>query len=348
MKLLSYKIKHTTKNTLPLSMQIMMQIMMQVFLGLLLLSNSVNAGTTAGNTSYDATPEQWLEKMQRASIEESYQGTFVFSRGEMSSSMSIVHRYHEGEEQELLKQLDGEMGEIVRQGNQVMCVFPDNRVVELEKTKHSNKIVQSFSNFLPNQTNYRLQLIGECRLVERPCIKLAIKAVDTHRFSYALWLDKQTGLLLKSVLKNSDGLSLEQFQYTSISFPDKISDTSLEPMNSGSLVKHVMIPHVKKDVTWPSEINWKSEWVPPGFLPVNSNEQQGGNVLIFSDGLANFSVFIEKIEVDMMPEGASQVGATVAYTQTFTFKSHQYSVTVIGEIPAMTAMLVAESVKPVM
>ena len=49
-----------------------------------------------------------------------------------------------------------------------------------------------------------------------------------------------------------------------------------------------------------------------------------------------------------MPEGASQVGATVAYAQTLTFDSHEYGVTVVGEIPPMTAMMVAESVKPKM
>jgi len=325
--------------------------LVQIVFGLLCLSSLANADTSPENSLAETlvsenTPEQWLEKMQLASMTENYQGTFMFSRGGMSSSMSIVHRYQNDEEQELLKQLDGEMGEIVRQGNQVMCVFPDNRVVQLEKAKYSNKIVQSFSNFMADQKNYRLENVGECRQVERPCIKLAIKAVDQHRYSYFLWLDKQTGLLLKSALKNSEGVDLERFQYTNITFPEKISDKALEPMNAGSLVEHVIIPSVQKDVSWPPEIMWRSDWVPPGFMPISGNDQLGGNVLVFSDGLANYSVFIEKIEDNMMPEGASQVGATVAYALTLTFNSHQYGVTVIGEIPAMTAMLVAESVKP--
>jgi len=327
--------------------------LVQVLLGALLLSSIANADTlsesaVAENYSSENTPEQWLEKMQSASMEENYQGTFMFSRGQMSSSMSIVHRYQNGEEQELLKQLDGEMGEIVRQGNQVMCVFPDNRVVQLEKAQYSNKIVQSFSNFMPDQKNYQLQSLGECRQVERPCIKLAIKAVDEHRYSYFLWLDKETGLLLRSALTNNEGVDLERFQYTNITFPDEISDKALEPMNSGSLIKHVMIPAVQKDMSWPSKMMWKTDWAPSGFMSINGKDPLGGNVLVFSDGLANYSVFIEKTEDDMMPEGASQVGATVAYAQTLTFNSHQYSVTVIGEIPAMTAMLVAESVKPKM
>ena len=294
----------------------------------------------------EKSPEQWLEKMQLASMVENYQGTFMFTRGNVSSSMSIVHRYQEGEEQELLKQLDGEMGEIVRQGKQVMCVFPDNRVVQLEQATYSNKIVQSFSNFMPEQNSYDLEVLGECRLVERPCTKLAIKAIDKHRYSYTLWLDSQTGLLLRSALKNHEALELERFQFTNISFPTKIEDEALKPMNSGSSVKHVWVPTVQKDIKWPSKTKWKSDWVPPGFMPIAGTDQSGGNVLIYSDGLANYSVFIEKINDNGMPEGASQVGATVAYSQILTYESHQYNVTVIGEIPAMTAMLVAESIKP--
>jgi sigma-E factor negative regulatory protein RseB len=343
MKILSHKIAGTV------SMNLFSLI--PILFGLMLLSTIVIAdasfeSTSAKNYSHENTPTQWLEKMQIASMHENYQGTFMFTRGGMSSSMSIVHRYQNGEEQELLTQLDGEMGEIVRQGNQVMCIFPDNRVVQLEKSTYSNKIVQSFSNFMPDQQNYHLQNLGDCRQVNRPCIKLAIKAVDQHRYSYFLWLDKQTGLLLRSDLKNNEGLDLERFQYTNISFPEQISDKALEPMNAGPLVEHVIIPVAQKDLTWPSEIKWKSDWVPPGFMPIGGNEQVGGNVMIFSDGLANYSVFIEKIKANRMPEGASLVGATVAYAQTLTFNSHQYSVTVIGEIPAMTAMLVAESVKP--
>jgi len=310
---------------------------------LLTWSNIVNAELLS-----ERSPEQWLKVMQYASVNENYRGVFMFSRGEMSSSMSIVHRFQNDEEQELLKQLDGEMGEIVRRGSEVMCVFPDNRVVQLEKSKYSNKVVQTFASFMPEQQNYQLKNLGPCRQVARPCVKLSIEAEDQHRYSYFLWLDKQTGLLLKSVLQNNQGVDLERFQYTQIEFPTTISDVDLVPMNEGSLVEHVMIPSVKKDLQWPSEITWQSSWVPPGFKKINGEYKAGENVMVYSDGLANYSIFVEKIQEGMMPEGASQVGATVAYAQVLKFNSHPYSVTVIGEVPAMTAMLVAESVKPLL
>jgi len=314
-----------------------------VSFALLILSSIVNAEDLS-----ERSPEQWLKVMQRASVNENYRGIFMFSRGEMSSSMSIVHRFQNDEEQELLKQLDGEMGEIVRRGSEVMCVFPDNRVVQLEQSNYSNKVVQTFASFMPEQQNYQLKNFGPCRQVERPCVKLSIEAQDQHRYSYFLWLDKQTGLLLKSVLQNHEGVDLERFQYTQLEFPATINDADLAPMNEGSLVEHVMIPTAKKDLQWPREIMWQSRWVPPGFKKISGENKIGENVMVYSDGLANYSIFVEKIQEGMMPEGASQVGATVAYAQVLKFNSHPYSVTVIGEVPAMTAMLVAESVKPLL
>lgn len=292
------------------------------------------------------TPIDWLEKMQKAAIEEDYMGTFVFSRGDMTSSMRIVHRYKNNIEEERLTQLDGEMGEIVRRGKEVMCVLPGNRVVKLKEDKMSNKVVQAFANFMPNHAFYELELKGHHRLIDRSAINLAVQARDAHRYSYLLSLDKQTGLLLKSSLLNADGASLENFQYTDISFPVTIPDEELHTIKEGTIVTHEYIPPVKSDQNWPSHMMWSINWIPPGYMQVNQADEPGDNVMLFSDGLATYSVFIEMIEKDLMPEGASMVGATVAYTARLESNDHQYSVTVVGEIPPMTAMKVAESVKP--
>ena len=62
----------------------------------------------AGHSHADSDQaKEWLSKMRTAALQESYRGTFMFSRGEMSSSMRVVHRFHDGQEQERLTQLDG-------------------------------------------------------------------------------------------------------------------------------------------------------------------------------------------------------------------------------------------------
>jgi len=262
--------------------------------------------------------------------------------------MNIVHRYFEGVERARLRQLDGEMGEIIRNGETVMCVFPDNRIVQVEQSALSNKFTQDFVNFMPEQSQYELSIIGRDRMAERPCIILGITAKDSHRYSYRLWLDEEYGLLLKSALRNADGKDLEHFQYTQVEFPVSIEDKELESMISGDLMAHEEVPAVKKDKLWPSQTMWKTSWIPEGYMQINGENQAGDNVMVYNDGLATYSVFIENIKENTMPEGASQVGATVAYVQQYEFGMHKYNVTVIGEIPVMTAMKIAESVEPSM
>lgn len=294
------------------------------------------------------TPMEWLSLMQSAAMENDYRGTFVFSRGPMLSTVQVVHRYDNGVEQERLTQLDGEMGEVIRNGTEVMCVLPENRVVKLEKDAFSNKVLAVFSEFMPDHEMYALEVAGFERLIGRHSVEIAVRAVDEHRYSYRLWLDRDTGFLLKSVLHDIEGKELEQFRYTNLELPAKISDEELSPLRQGDAILHKMISSPGKDQNWPTEMLWDLSWVPQGFSSLGRSSQPGQNVLVYSDGLATFSVFVEAVDDQMMPEGASMVGATVAYHQRVMTGKHHYAVTVMGEIPAMTAMKLAKSVKPVM
>ncbi|MDX1453009.1 MAG: MucB/RseB C-terminal domain-containing protein [Oleiphilaceae bacterium] len=315
---------------------------MQILLALLFALSSVIA---RGDTSQI---EVWLSRMQTAAIEQNYRGTIVISRGNMSSSLRVVHRFADGVETERLTQLDGAMGEIIRHGNNVMCVFPDNRVVQLEKNKFANPVVKAFADFMPDSRYYELALLKEQRLVNRATVNLRVAARDQHRYTYDLWLDKPTGLLLQSSLLDANGKELERFRFTQIEFPDVINDEELEPMHGGKIVAHEFIPPVPVDQRWPDNVMWQVNYVPPGFDAVSAALKPGDNVMAYSDGLASFSIFVERVAADMMPEGASMVGATVAYADKFESDGHHYAVTVVGQIPAMTAMMVAESVRPKM
>ncbi len=66
--------------------------------------------------------------------------------------------------------------------------------------------------------------------------------------------------------------------------------------------------------------------------------------LVYSDGLASVSVFVEGGVTDADAQvGMSQVGATVAYTTIV----DGYLVTVVGSVPLATAKMIAMSVRSV-
>ncbi len=290
----------------------------------------------------------WLMYMQQASVEQNYTGRFMFSRGPMSSAMSISHQYEGGLEKERLKQLDGEMGEIVRDGERVMCVFPNNRVVEVEASPLSQNFTQKFVGFMPGKTHYSLAIKGKERMIERSCVVLEISADDEDRYSYKLWIDEEKGLLLKSELLDAQGAALERFQYTQIAYPKTLDAAIFKVVGEGQTIKHEVIKTQDKGMSWSTALMWQVSWLPKGYEKINGQAREGENIMVFSDGLSTFSVFIESVGKGAMPEGATQVGATTAYSTDHSVAGHEYHVTVVGEVPAMTAMKVAKSVKPLM
>jgi sigma-E factor negative regulatory protein RseB len=303
--------------------------------------------TPVSFASDDLSAEQWIAKMREAATYSSYRGTFMFSRGDMSSSMRVVHRFKDGEEQERLTQLDGEMGEILRRGMEVICLVGEHNLVKLEKGEFGNPVSSSFKEYMPGQAHYRLEKRGIERVVNRPAKKLLVEAQDLMRYSYRLWLDHETGLLLKSQVVGDDGQSLETFQFTSLEIPTQTKEDEFTfDMDSEAVVMRT-IPMSQPDKLWPSGVQWNVAWVPSGFKTMSA-PGNGRDVMLYSDGLASFSVFVEKRKDEMLPIGASMVGATTLYFSEFAHEGMAYAVTVVGEIPAMTAMKVAKGVKAVM
>ena len=99
-------------------------------------------------------------------------------------------------------------------------------------------------------------------------------------------------------------------------------------------------------------MRWEAGWVPGGFAMASwdirrtPSKLKSINTLMYSDGLAAFSVFIEA----MPPAGAGQMvsrqGATVAVTNLVEGPADErHLVTVVGEVPTETARRVANSVR---
>lgn len=332
----------------------------QICMCFLLLAPSVKAVAAISGNSASNSPsfqsnrsgEAWLERMALAMQTQSYRGVFVYTRGEISSSMKVIHRYKNGEDREKLVQLDGEMGEILRTGDEVVCVLPGNRVVSLEQSIPSGPFAGAFARTLmPKKEHYLITVEGEGRIAGHQAVKIAVMAKDSYRYNYLLWLEKESGLLLKSSLINTKGDVLEQFHYTSLELADNISDAELDPNNMGDVYSHESLPSIQASSDWPAKMQWRIGWLPSGFMPVNKGLSGKGvisssNVQVFTDGLASFSVFIEKPGKGSMPEGASVVGATVAYAHRLQWNDHDYMVTVVGEVPIAAAMKIAEKVVP--
>ncbi len=310
---------------------------------LLLVFILLPAGATAAESALD-----WLVKMNAAVQSENYTGNFVYRHGDQLEAMRIVHRASNGTHRERLISLNGEAREVIRNNRDVICYLPTRKSVLVEHRKSSEK---SFPALLPQKLDqlsswYRLGLGSGDRVANRATQMVYIKPKDAYRYGYHLWADRKSGLLLRANLVNEKGEVVEQFMFTDIRIGQKIRNIDLKPAYSGKKWEWYREKAIQPDSK--HNVRWKAARLPMGFSltrRIMRNKPMDNLLvehLVYSDGLAAVSVFIEpqgkkgKHKI----KGTTGMGAVHAFGTVV--KSHQ--ITVVGEVPAATVALIGKSI----
>src|SRR5690554_60048 len=296
----------------------------------------------------EKTAADWLEQLGPALNMTSYRGVFVYARGASVHSMQIAHRYHNGIVEERLVLQDGGSGEIVRRDMNVVCVLPEQGKVQLEQIIPSGPFAEAFtSKLVPVSRWYSAELKGEDRIAGYEVVTIGLTAKDRHRYSHNLWLEKSTGLLVKSHVRTAGGEVLEHFQFTSLEITDDIPDSELQIRTEGREISRTLGGKGTGEEysKMPRMHGWHLGWRPEGFEPAAAPRSGKGQAVAFSDGLAAFSVFVEPAGKVTMPTGASRIGATTIYMRQLESGDRVFLVTVVGELPPASARQVAESVR---
>jgi sigma-E factor negative regulatory protein RseB len=296
-------------------------------------------------------PREWLEKMNRALATRNYDGTFFHLSEGRVETMRIVHRLRGGLVTERLLSLDGSGREFVRNNNELTCYLPDQHTILVEPRQEHGPFLGSLPQFGAGAEEfYRIESLPPARVIGRKARVIAVNPKDQFRFGYRLWLDEKTAMPLKTQLCDSRGQVIEQILFASLEMPDNISDSDLTPAVRTDGMRWVR--------QGPSQGNapaalaaFRASQLPPGFrLTVSGAHTIGGATapathLVYSDGLATVSVFVEddKPTASAQPpmQGLARVGSGFAYSTVV--QGHQ--VTAIGEVPAQTVEFIAHSVK---
>jgi len=314
-----------------------------VTLALALTVPAAGAAGSAGENSDD--PRFWLERLESALTKTSYMGVFVYARGDQVSSMQIAHRYHNGMIEERLVPQDGEVGEIVRKGMDVVCVLPEHGRMELNSAIPAGPFAEAFTNrLMPVDRWYRPEITGRDRIAGHDVVRLSLTARDSLRYSHQLWLEESTALPLKGRVMSESGDILEYFHFTSLTISDSLPDREFEVQTKGREVSRTLAPQSTEESKQGME-GWTLGWRPDGFEPAAAPRSGSGKAVAFSDGLASFSLFVETGSGAGMPLGTSRIGATTVYMQRMEKNAEDFLVTVVGEIPLETALKVVESVE---
>lgn len=311
---------------------------------LLLLIRSVHAaGADAGN-------EPWLmlEKAGQAAHKLNYKGIFVYQAGGSVSSMRITHmNYADGEFARVIS-LDGAPREVLRQGNDVVIYNSRNEKVLIDKRRAPS----AFPAMLPGladwlKSSYQARMAGEERIGERDGLIIHLEPRDRYRYGYRFSVDREFGLLLKSVMLNEHNDIVEQVAFNQLSLMNNDEGMDWFRPNIDRGKTYEMQPEEQVAPTLVQGEGWALAQLPPGYRKVEQvrrslpGKPAPVDHLVFSDGLASVSLFIEALGKNSAPKlGHATQGATNVYASVM----GGYQVIVVGEVPQATVRKIAEAV----
>ena len=300
--------------------------------GLMLLSGLASAADAALD---------WLNRAAAAAKQLNYSGVYVYNHGEHVEVLRVLHRTDAAGEQEKVEVLDGTPRQFLRVNNDVYCHLPDGKNVRLER----NALRRFFPALLPAHPAslldyYDAKLGGTERVAGRHCQVVTLEPRDGYRYAYNLWLDKQTGLPLKSRSLNSNGGVVSMFVFSEIQI-GKAPDAQL--FRNDLAGKRIQNASLDK----PAGVAW-SVTPPPGFEQVQEAVRSlPGKLapvthLVFSDGMSVLSMFVEPVDPQSQRmRGLSAEGTIGIYAR----EVDGYTVTTLGEVPNMALIETGNSVK---
>ena len=277
-----------------------------------------------------------LADMSKALREKDYRGIFTYEFGGVLQTLRITHRVMGGEEYENVEFLSGPSRRVERNGREVECLSAADQVLRGLLPGLDGDTEAGYAGL---QQSYQFFLRDEERLAGRTATVMQIVPRDEYRYGYVFSIDQQTALPLGAMTMAPNRKMLERVQFASLELtPD---DSWVGTVGTAAEVKR---SEVKPCGTGTETLSWTLGWVPSGFVAAGSSQQgDAGEMQLFTDGLAAFSVFLEPLGKSVAAQGKAQRGATVAYMQQHVFNGIAYTVTVVGEIPAVTAQRIAGS-----
>jgi len=242
----------------------------------------------SGLWSKDAS--DWLERIGPALIEQDYQGTLVMVSGTSIETLGVFHAFDDGRERMRLVTLTGPHREVIRDDKMVMCIGTGMESVgyDADTTRHWNPPADS-----PTPASWKTTAQARrCRTRgARDCQVVDLQPKDGWRYGYRLWLDHDTGLPLRIALLGDGDQALEQMAFTDLRIGTRPSDADLRASTLQGLQRVQTLSPGK-----PSDPGWRIIAPPPGFT-LRAGRRLGDSVqLLYSDGLASVSVYIEPVQ----------------------------------------------------
>jgi sigma-E factor negative regulatory protein RseB len=320
---------------------------------------TAHAETPGPMTADRREAQAWLKKIQSAAQRLSYSGTFVYQQGNLMRTSRITHVLDGRNEIEKLEVLDGKPREYIRNNEEIICYVPEAKTLLVEKRVTQDvfpAILAANPADLAEHYNIRKGETG--RVAGFDCQAVLLEPKDNLRYGYKLWAEKSTGLLLRAQTLNEKSEVVEQIAFAQIAIGN-IDLNRAKPSfanTRGWRVENAVMSQINLS-------NWSVKSVPPGFKKIHEvkrlvsdtagGDRVSGNAqptaqltqrevsqIVFSDGLAAISVFIEP-GTHSRTEGSMQQGAMNIIGK----RQGDFWLTIVGEVPSAAIKQVANSIE---
>ena len=310
--------------------------------------NPAAASSEAISVPAERDVAQWIERMHSAPCRKSYAGVFVVmsANGAMSSSR-IWHACDGLQQMERVESLSGTPRTVFRRNDEVRTFLPQARVVRTDRRDAAGLFprVPVVSGTSTAQF-YTSQLMGQERVAGLVSDVVWFKPMDALRFGYRLWVERDSGLVVKLQTLALDGRVLEQAAFSELDLNASVRVEQLSRLMDSTTGYKVVAPAVVK--TTAQAEGWALRQPVAGFVPVSchrravSGADDAQSVLqcLYSDGLASVSLFLESFDPQRHPAQSqvSGMGATQLLAQRV---SPDTWLTAVGEVPLQTLRLFA-------
>lgn len=296
----------------------------------------------------DSVGDPWLvlQKAADAARELSYKGIFTYQSLGSTKSVEIIHMNSSQGEYARIVVLDGLPREVLSQGTDAVIFNTKEEKVVIEKRRGKNM----FPALLPAnmdviKLSYQARTGGQERVAGRDGQVVFLDPRDHFRYSYKLWADREYGLLLKSLASNERNEAIEQIAFTQLQLLDTQNMDWFKPKVDN---KKPYVMEESAPMASTAEVDsWTLTELPAGYRKIDQTKCKvpGKKIpvthIIFSDGLASVSLFIEPLTKGIRPRtGHTVMGATNFYANA----TNGYQIMVVGEVPEGTVAQIANAV----
>jgi sigma-E factor negative regulatory protein RseB len=323
-----------------------------VFIACVAINSIANDDTNAAKQNSSAVAKttqvngyksvnDWLIRIHDASRRRAYTGTFVVSVGSEMASARIWHVCDGEQQMERVESLTGTPRSTFRRNNHVVTFFPETKVARSEERES----LGIFPNFLKSNDSaiaefYNIKMLDTERVAGLDAEVVQLTAKDALRYSYRIWTERKSGLVVKLQTLDAAGNVIEQAAFSELNLDAPVKMEKLAAMMNNTAGHK--LEQVEMSKTTAVAQGWTMPRSVPGFASVSCFKRTDTMQWIFSDGLATVSLFVEAFDRKRhTQEGAWAMGAT----QTLAKRLDDWWLTAVGEVPASTLKVFAQQLE---